>query len=96
MTTSAQFAPTRFRVWLARCGDGPQLGTTEDPSLGAVALEPAEEGTMSGPQAEAYVTTFNRVAALTPSRIRAVALPVMIRYEGEPRAGQPLGQKQGA
>ena len=89
MTTSARFAPTRFRVWLARCNRS-EPGAAGDPSLGAVALEPAEEGTMSCPEAQAYVATFNRVAALTPSRIRAVALPVVIRYEGDPRPGQVL------
>jgi len=89
MTTPARLASTRFRVWLARSHDCGQ-GSGADPTLAAVALEPAEEGTMSASEARDYVATFNRVAALTPSKVRAVAVPVMVRYEGEPQPGQRL------
>jgi hypothetical protein len=90
MTTPARLASTQFRVWLTRCREAAGSAGL-DPALGAVAIEPAEEGTMSGPEARAYVATFNRVAALKPSRIRAVAVPIRITYEGEPRPGQTLG-----
>jgi len=45
---------------------------------------------MTGAEARAYAEAFNRIAALGEQKIWAVALPVVIRYEGEPRPGQPL------
>ncbi len=59
----------------------------------AVAIEPAEEGTMSAPEAEIYMETFNRVAAQTPGTLRAVALPVKVRYEGDLRPGELLAPR---
>jgi len=79
----------RFRVWIAAYDDWRPSDARDLPPK-AVALEPAEEGTMSGDQAVAYVEAFNRTAIERPRRIWAVALPVTVRYEGEPQAGETI------
>lgn len=78
----------RFRVWIA--GRGRQEENSCQESLDIVAMEPAEEGTFSSPQAACYVQAFNRAAAAAGRNIRAVAVPVAIRHLGEPRRGEPL------
>jgi hypothetical protein len=79
----------RYRVWLAASGDpAPQGCSNVAPD--AVALQPAEPGTMSARQAARYVGAFNRAARARGIKIRAVALPVVVRYDGEPRPGQSL------
>lgn len=79
----------QFRVWIAGY-DGRQPEGYRDVPGHAVALEPAEEGVMSHSQAAAYVEAFNRVALGRGRRIWAVALPVTIRYEGDPRPGETI------
>ena len=79
----------RYRVWIARYCDGtPQ--TCRDVPPDPLALEPAEEGTMSARQAARYVEAFNRAARVRRLRILAVAIPVTVSYDGEPRPGQSL------
>jgi len=78
-----------FRVWIAAYGDWQPDGYRDVP-VAAIALEPAEEETMSAEQASAYVEAFNRTALGGPRKIWAVALPVTLRYEGEPRPGEAL------
>jgi len=56
----------------------------------AVALEPAERGTMSAIEAATYAEAFNRVALTAVRQRWAVVLPVEVRYEGEPQPGQVL------
>lgn len=82
----------RFRVWvsLQRGPDRPH-GACSPPS--AILLEPAEKGTMSARQAARYVAAFNRAAAAHGRAVRAIALPVAVRYEGEPLPGQPFVMK---
>jgi hypothetical protein len=79
----------RFRVWIVAC-DGPRPAGWRDAPACAVALEPAEAGTMSARQAGLYVEAFNRTASDSPRNQWAVALPVSIRYEGDPQPGQRL------
>jgi hypothetical protein len=45
---------------------------------------------MSPRRAARYVATFNRVAAAHGRPIRAIALPVTVRYEGDPTPGQAM------
>ena len=79
----------RYRVWIFAVGNSkPNDPDTVPPD--AAALEVAERGTMSAWQAARYVETFNKTAQSVAARIRAVALPVAVHYEGEPRAGQTL------
>jgi hypothetical protein len=56
----------------------------------AVAIEPAEEGAMSARRAAGYVRAFNRVLLGKQPRIWAIAVPVTIRYEGEPERGERM------
>jgi len=79
----------RFRVWIAGYDRWQPAGFAEVPP-GAVALEPAEEGTMSAAQATAYVEAFNRAALARQRKIWAVALPVVVRYEGDLRPGEKI------
>jgi hypothetical protein len=81
---------TRYRVWIIRCeGRSPEVWC-EAPS-GAIAVEPAERGVMHAQRARHYVEAFNRVAEAGRQNLWAVALPVAIRYVGEPRPGDALG-----
>jgi len=80
---------TRYRVWIAAYHDWQPAGGQDVPPQ-AVALEPAEEGTMSARQARRYVAAFNRVALGQGRRLWAIALPVAVRYEGDPQSGQVL------
>jgi len=76
-------------VWIAAYQDWQPAGCQDMPPQ-AVALEPAEEGTMSARQARRYVLAFNRVALSQGRGLWAVALPVALRYEGDPQPGQVL------
>jgi hypothetical protein len=80
---------TRYRVWIVRY-QGWRPNNWCDAPAGAIALEPAERGTMTVGQARRYVEAFNRAAQSGPQRIWAVALPVAIRYEGDPKPGEAL------
>ena len=80
MTTDSRHGTTlRYRVWLARYGDG-QPKSPEDVPLATVALELAERGTFSARGAIRYVRAFNRAILQQPEcGIRAVAVPVTVR-----------------
>jgi len=79
----------RFRVWIvAYEGAAPTDWCSLPP--GAIAVTPAERGTMSARRAGVYVEAFNRAAVAGPAKRWAVALPVSVRYEGEPERGQPI------
>jgi hypothetical protein len=79
----------RFRVWIVRY-DGWQPQNAQDTPPTAVALEPAENGTMTRPQAQAYTEAFNRAMLAAGRSLWALALPVAVCYQGEPQAGQVL------
>jgi hypothetical protein len=79
----------RYRVWIVRCPGAPPA-TWHDVPTGAIAVEPAEPRAMTARQARCYVEAFNRTAATNPRHVSAVALPVVIRYAGEPRPGERL------
>ncbi len=89
MKHSQPAGATRFRVWIARY-DRWQPRDPGDVPAAMVALEPAEEGTMSSTQAAAYLEAFNRAALGQRRKIWAVALPVTVRYDGEPRPGERI------
>jgi hypothetical protein len=82
-TTSA----CRFRVWILRYDQWEPQSLRDWPPR-ATAVEPAEPGTMSARAAATYVEAFNRAALRACRRRWAVAVPVVVRYEGEPRAGE--------
>jgi hypothetical protein len=79
----------RCRVWIVRYGEFVPTGWHDVPP-GAVAIEPAEGHAMTARQARRYVEAFNRAALGGAQKVWAVALPVMIRYDGDPRPGEAL------
>ncbi|MEN6450359.1 MAG: hypothetical protein ABFC96_07710 [Thermoguttaceae bacterium] len=79
----------RCRVWIVRY-EGPRPNGWHASPPDAVAVEPAERRTMSVQQANRYVEAFNRGTAAGGRKVWAVALPVTVRYEGEPRPGEPI------
>jgi len=81
--------PALYRVWIATYGDWDSRQVPPE----ATALEPAEEEAMSAPEATRYVEAFNRVAMTARRKIWAVAMPVAVRYQGDPQPGQtvPVG-----
>jgi hypothetical protein len=86
---SGRFRATGFRVWLVACGNCQPRRAHGIPPETTI-IEPAEEGVLSAPHAARYVETFNRAAAAQRLRVRAIAVPVAVRYEGDLRAGQKL------
>jgi hypothetical protein len=84
----------RYRVWIAAYQQW-QPANCQDVPPQAIALEPAEQGTMSARQARRYVAAFNRAALGQGRRLWAIALPVAVRYEGDPRPGQLLKLSNG-
>ena len=89
MGDGEQAVENRCRVWIVRYGESEPTGWHDVPP-GAVAIEPAEGQDMTVRQARRYVEAFNRAALGGARKVWAVALPVMIRYEGDPRPGEPL------
>jgi hypothetical protein len=76
-------------VWIVQY-QGWRPNDLRDTPADAIAVEPAERGTMTVGQAREYVEAFNRAAQSGPQRIWAVALPVAIRYVGDPHPGEAL------
>ena len=89
MDGRAKAVENRCRVWIVRYGEVAPAGWHDVPR-DAVAIEPAEGETMTASQAKRYVEAFNRAAFGRARKVWAVALPVRIRYEGDPRPGEPL------
>jgi hypothetical protein len=89
MNDQYRYGAERFRVWIAVYRDW-QPGHYRDLPPQAIALEPAEPGTMSARQARRYVGAFNRVALARGKKVWAVALPVAVSYRGDARPGAPL------
>ncbi len=79
----------RYRVWIVRY-EGCQPGAWCDVPAGAIAVEPAEGGTMTVRRARRYVEAFNRTIESSPQKIWAVALQVRIRYVGDAERGRTL------
>jgi hypothetical protein len=79
----------RFRVWIVAY-EGTAPTDWRNVPRGAIAVAPAERCTMSARRAGVYVEAFNRAAVAGPAKRWAVALPVNVRYEGEPESGQPI------
>jgi len=81
--------PARYRVWIVTYAGRRPEDCRSTPAE-AVALEPAEEGSMSAAEARRYVDAFNRAATAGRPRVWAVAVPVTIHYHGDLQPGQPL------
>jgi hypothetical protein len=86
-----QAVETHYRVWIVRYEGWPPDVWHNIPA-GAIAVEPAEQGTMSRRQARRYIEAFNRTVQVSRQKIWAVALPVDIRYIGDPQPGEALSR----
>jgi hypothetical protein len=84
-----QTVEIRCRVWIVRY-EGIRPTSWHDVPAGAVAIEPAEGQAMTVRRARRYVEAFNRSALGGTQKVWAVAVPVMIRYEGDALPGEPL------
>ena len=82
-------ATLQYRVWLCAFTDWEPRDSSDVPPA-ATAVEPAEIGTMPAAQAARYVQSFNGRMMAVERRLWAVAIPVSIRYHGEPTPGQRL------
>ena len=89
MDDSARNRHARYRLWITH-KRGNASPPDADPPSSTVVLEPAERGTMSLRQAARYVAAFNQAAQSHGRPVRAIALPVALRYEGDPVPGQLL------
>jgi hypothetical protein len=83
------FVESRCRVWIVRYG-GWQPQQWSDLPAEAIAVEPAEPGTMTARQACRYVEAFNRAVLGGRQKVWAVALPVAVRYLGDPQPGERI------
>ena len=82
----------QYRVWLCAFADWEPHDANDVPPS-ATAVEPAENGTMPADQAARYVQSFNRKMMAVGRGVWAVAIPVSIRYQGEPNPGQRLAAR---
>lgn len=88
----------RFRLWLVLCDIHWNPARWDEVPRHALALEPVVDaapsplgdGCVSADQAAAYLEAFNRAMIADHQRRWAVALPVEIRYDGEPTRGDDL------
>jgi len=79
--------PALYRVWLAEY-EGPRPRNWSDVPRRARAVEPAEPQCVTAAAAREFVEGFNRVRR--SDRLWAVAVPVVVRIDGEPRPGAVL------
>jgi len=79
----------QYRIWLCAFTDWEPRDSSDVPPS-ATAVEPAENGTMPADQAARYVQSFNTRMMAVGRRLWAVAIPVSLRYQGEPSPGQRL------
>jgi hypothetical protein len=79
----------RYRIWLAGYEDW-QPSDWRDVPPRAVALEPAEAFALSAAQAESFLEGFNREMLHQSKRLWAVAVPVMVVIDGDPRPGETV------
>jgi len=91
MAGEKQVEKVRYRVWIVRYKGQPPARLHVRPAR-SIALRPAEAGTMSRREAWSYVAAFNRAARSGPGRVWAVALPVTVRYAGDPQPDRPLAE----
>jgi hypothetical protein len=76
-----------FRVWLAQY-EGPRPRRWSEVPRRAQAVEPADDRCVTEAAAREFVEGFNRVRRR--DRLWAVAVPVVVRIDGEPRPGASL------
>ena len=78
-----------FRVWIASYDNWRPAGWDETPPV-AVAVAPAEHDCFTADEAAAYLAGFNTCASDDSPGLWAIAVPVAIRYEGDPLPGERI------
>lgn len=75
-----------YRIWLGRLEVDPK-GITSKRGSHLRALRPADPCCFSRGEARTYARLFNQRMYEQHSEVRAVAVRVRLRYEGEPHSG---------
>jgi hypothetical protein len=75
-----------FRVWIATYADW-RPGRWSDLPPRATALEPVEDAAYSADEAALFLEGFNSAMLESERPIWAVAVPIVIRFEGDAAAG---------
>lgn len=89
MKTTTRDQPL-YRLWIASCSAWHPSHWNEVPSR-ATAVEPVEDGLYSADEAAMFLEGFNgSMLCDTSPEIWAVAVPVVIRYDGDARAGESI------
>lgn len=78
--------PQMFRLWIATYTDWRPTRWNETPPQ-ATALELVEDAVFSADEAALFLEGFNSSMLPYGQRIWAVAIPVTVRYDGDPQAG---------
>ncbi len=93
MMTTTELGSRTFRIWITRCS-GWQPQSWRDIPDEAVVVELAEHGAFNSVEALAYVEGHNSAAIGRRDCRWAVAVPVVLRYEGDPQPGQRIFPRQ--
>lgn len=89
---SELYRPTeRFCVWIVGVGDWQPAHVLDMPPR-ALAVEPAEDRTMSAVEADVYIAGFNEKALADGSSYWALRVPVRCFVGSAIAAGQWLGE----
>jgi hypothetical protein len=91
--TTRKSTPDRFRIWITRFSSW-QPRSWRDLPPEAVAIELAEVGCFSATEAVAYIEGHNTAAIGRRDRRWAVAVPVVLAYEGDPQPGDVIFPQQ--
>jgi len=86
-------SPSTFRIWITRYQRW-QPNSWQDLPDEAVAVELAEPGCFTASDALAYIEGHNRAAMARRDHHWAVAVPVVLAYEGEPAPGDTIFPQQ--
>lgn len=82
-----------FRIWIADVSHW-QPGSWRDLPDDAIVVELAVPGWFSSGEAMAYIEGHNRAAIERRDHRWAVAVPVVIYYQGDPRPGERISPRQ--
>jgi hypothetical protein len=78
-----------FRMWIVTYADWRPARWSDLPPR-ATALEPVEDATYSAAEAALFLEGFNSAMLESDRPIWAVAVPIVIRYEGDAAPGAPV------
>ncbi len=82
-------SPSAFRLWIARYDDWRPERWNDAPPL-ATALELIEDSSFSEEEARLFLEGFNSQMLVSDRPLWAVAVPVVLRYDGDPQPGEPI------